>query len=52
MNHARPKQAERTNAAVALLGQPILPGLGQPWMASWHETAGRLDSAPEVGDTA
>jgi hypothetical protein len=52
MNHARPKQAERTNAAAALLEQPTLPGLGQPWMAPWHETAGRLDSAPEVGDTA
>jgi hypothetical protein len=51
MNHARPKQAERTNAAVALLGQPILPGLGQPWMAPWHEAGGRLDSTPEVSDT-
>jgi hypothetical protein len=52
MNHARPKQAGRTDGAAALLEQPTLPGLGQPWMAPWHETAGRLDSAPEVGDTA
>lgn len=51
MNHARPRQAEPTNAAVALLGQPMLPGLGQPWMAPWREAGAELDSASEVGVT-
>jgi hypothetical protein len=51
MNHARPKQAERT-VAVGLYEQATLPGLSQPWMAPRHDAGRKLDSAPEVGDTA
>jgi hypothetical protein len=51
MNPTRPAQAGRTDGAAALLEQPTLPGLGQPWMAPWHEAGGRLDSTPEVSGT-
>jgi hypothetical protein len=43
MNHTGASRVERAGIAVGLHGQQGFPGVGQSWMAPWHEAGGELD---------